>query len=144
MNAYKNVSYVGFVIFFFGIVLTVYGFSFLLKQQELEANSVSVKGTVVEMGTNGPMYVHPIVRFSTVEGEEITFRSEMDLSTDLNTYYVGQEVDVIYHKDDPYQAKINAFLENNFVQIYLGCFGLFLMLFLFPKYQLFQWLLYLG
>lgn len=128
MNAYKNVSFVGFVIFFFGIVLMVYGFSFLTAQNELEDNGVRVKGTVIELVNNGPMYVSPMVKFTTQEGEERMFKSEMDLNKDLNPYSIGQEVDVIYHKDNPSNAKIDAFLEANFAQIFLGCFGIFLML----------------
>ena len=128
MNAYRNASYVGFVIMIFGAIITVYGFSFLLNQQELEANAVRVKGTVIELSSNGPMYLAPVVKFKTNEGREITFRSELDLNKSLNPYSVGQEVNVIYHKDNPTKAKIDAFWEANFGQIFLGIFGLIVML----------------
>jgi len=128
MNAYKNASYVGFVIMIFGVIISVYGFSFLLKQNNLVANGITVKGKVVEMGTNGPMYVHPIVTFKTQEGEELTFKSELDLNMDITPYYVGKEVNVIYNKDNPQEAKIDNFLEANFAQIFLGVFGVFLVI----------------
>ncbi len=46
MNAYKNASYVGFVLCIFGIIIAIYGFSFLLKQNDLNDNAVIVKGTI--------------------------------------------------------------------------------------------------
>lgn len=129
MNAFKLASNVGFVIFAFGIAVAVYGFSFLLAQQDLEANAETVKGTIVEMVENGPMYLSPMVKFTTLDGKEITFKSDLDLNKDLTPYTVGQEVEVIYHKDNPYNAKINTFIENNFGQLFLGIFGVFLMIF---------------
>ena len=128
MNPYKNISYVGFVIMIFGLVVSAYGFSFLQTQNELEDNAVRVKGTVVDINEKA-IYRSPFVKFTTVEGKEIQFLSELEVNVDLFQYVVGQEVDVIYHEDDPYQAKIDAFWENNFAQIFLAGFGLFLLLF---------------
>jgi len=129
MNAFKLASNVGFVIFAFGVAVAIYGFSFLLEQNDLEANAEKVKGTVIEMVQNGPMYLSPMVRFTTLDGKEITFKSDLDLNKSLTPYFVGQEVDIIYHKDNPYNAKIDTFIENNFGQLFLGFFGVFLMIF---------------
>lgn len=129
MNAFKLASNVGFVIFAFGIAVAIYGFSFLMAQNDLEANSERVKGTVIELVPNGPMYISPMVRFTTLDGKEITYKSDLDLNKDLSPYTVGQEVDIIYHKDNPYNAKIDSFIENNFGQLFLGIFGVFLMIF---------------
>lgn len=129
MNAFKLASNVGFVIFAFGIAVAIYGFSFLMAQNDLETNAEKVKGTVIEMAQNGPMYLSPVVRFTTLEGKEITFKSDLDLNKDLTPYSVGQEVDIIYHKDNPSNAKIDTFIENNFGQLFLGIFGVFLMIF---------------
>lgn len=128
MNAYKNASFVGIVIFLAGIVITIYGFSFLLEQNDLQQNGIIVKGTVVDINKKD-FYRAPFVRFTTKDNQTITFLSKLDVNVDLFTYKIGQEVDVIYHKDDPNQAEINAFWERNVAQIYLGCLGIFLILF---------------
>lgn len=128
MNAYKTASYVGFVIFLFGIIIAIYGFSFLLKQNDLEANGVIVKGTIFEI-EHKAIYRSPWVRFKTLEGQEVVFKSELEQNVDIFPYVIGQEVAVIYHKDHPKQAKINAFWESNFEQIFLGIVGVFLLIF---------------
>ncbi len=128
MNAYKTASYVGFVIALIGLIVAVYGFSFLLKQNELDANGIAVKGTVFQIEEKA-IYRSPWVRFKTLEGKEYVFLSELEQSKDIFNYTIGQEVDVIYHKDDPKNAKINAFWERNFTQIFLGIVGVFMMLF---------------
>jgi len=128
MNAYKNASFVGIVIFIAGIIVTIYGFSFLLKQNELEANGIIVKGTVIDIAKKD-FYRSPVVQFKTKDNQTYTFRSELDVNKDLFTYAIGDKVDVIYHKDDPGNAKINAFWESNVAQMYLGILGVFLMIF---------------
>ena len=128
MNAYKNASFAGIVLFIAGIVITIYGFSFLLKQSDLETNGVIVKGTVIDIAKKD-FYRSPIVQYTTKDNQTYTFRSELDVNKDLFTYVIGQEVDVIYHKDDPGNAKIHAFWENNVAQMYLGILGVFLMIF---------------
>ena len=67
MNAYKTASYVGFIILIFGMIIAIYGFSFLLKQNDLEANGIIVKGTVFEI-EHKAIYRSPWVRFKTPEG----------------------------------------------------------------------------
>ncbi|MCP4442420.1 MAG: DUF3592 domain-containing protein [Aureispira sp.] len=136
MNAYKNVSYVGFVIFFFGVVVAIYGFSFLLTQQDLEANAVRVQGTVVDINKKA-IYRSPYVKFTTLDGQDITFLADLEVNVDFFDYTVGQTVDVIYHKDNPNKAKIDTFWQNNFEQVFLGGFGLFLMLFGFIMRRIF-------
>ncbi|MBN2535125.1 MAG: DUF3592 domain-containing protein [Spirochaetales bacterium] len=128
MNAYKNASFAGIVIFIGGIIITIYGFSFLLKQSNLESNGIIVKGTVIDIAEKD-FYRSPIVQFTTKENQTFTFRSELDVNQDLFHYVIGQEVDVIYHKDDPSNAKIHAFWEGNVAQLYLGILGIFLMVF---------------
>lgn len=127
MNAYKNVSYVGFVIMIFGIILCIYGFSFYQTQNDLETNGVRVKGEVVDIAENG-IYRSPIVKYNTEAGEEYTFRSEFEVNMDMFPYTLGQEVDVIYHQDNPSQAKIDALWEANFEQSFLGILGVVLII----------------
>jgi hypothetical protein len=137
MNPYKSISYVGFVIMALGTVVTVYGFSFLLTQQELESNAVRVKGTVYDINEKA-IYRSPFVKFNTLEGEEFQFLSELEVNVDFFDYTIGQEVDVIYHKDDPNQAKIDSFWQNNFAQVFLGALGVFVFLFGFFMRMIFS------
>lgn len=135
MNAYRNASYVGFVLSIFGTIIAIYGFSFLLQLQELDANGATAKGTVFQIDANA-IYRSPWVVFKTPDGKEYRFLSELEQNKDLFPYVIGQEVEVIYNKNNPREARINAFWERNFAQIFLGIFGVFLMLFgLFVRWQ---------
>ncbi len=49
MNAFKAASFVGIVLFLFGVVIAIYGFSFLLEDNELQRNGIKVKGKVVDI-----------------------------------------------------------------------------------------------
>ena len=127
MNAYKNASYVGFVIMFFGIIITLYGLSWLADDLDLEKNGINVKGKVIEINQKD-FYRSPFVRFKTQAGETVIFLSKLDVNVDLFQYKVGQTVEVIYHKDNPKNAEINAFWERNAAQLYLGILGPVLLL----------------
>ena len=127
MNAYKTVSFVGIVIFIFGIIISVYGFSFLAEDNELGDNGITVKGKVIDIAKKA-IYRSPVITFTTKEGKKYTFVSRMEINVDFFDYKVGQEVEVIYDKNDPKKAQVNAFLERNFPQLFLGIFGVFLML----------------
>lgn len=135
MNAYKIASNVGFVLSIFGIIIAVYGFSFLLELNQLDANGVVVKGTVFQIEEKA-IYRSPWVKFKTLEGKEYMFLSELEQNKDLFPYVIGQEVEVIYNKNNPREARINAFWERNFAQIFLGIFGVFLVFFgFFVRWQ---------
>jgi hypothetical protein len=129
MNAYKTASFVGIVIALFGVVIAIYGFRFLLERNDLQKNGVRVKGKVIEIAENGPMYRMPVVEFKTLEGKKSMFQSRLQINKSMFTYMVGQEVNVMYMKDNLKNAEIDAFWEQNFPQIFLGCFGVFLFLF---------------
>lgn len=135
MNAFKTASYVGFIIALFGIAVAVYGFRFLLERNDLQKNGVKVKGTVIQINQNGPMYRMPVVEYMTQDKKKVRFESRLQINHLMFTYVVGQQVDVLYHKDNPLnlgkekKAEIDAFWEQNMPQIFLGSFGLFLILF---------------
>jgi hypothetical protein len=128
MNAYKRVAFVGIVLFLFGVVIAIYGFSFLMEDNELSENGVVVTGKVIDINQKD-IYRSPFVEFTTLEGEKITFLSHLDVNVDLFQYQIGDEVEVIYNKNNPKHAQINAFWERNTAQLYLGFLGVFLMLF---------------
>jgi len=127
MSTFKRFSFVGIIIFIFGIIVAAYGFSFLAEDNELGENGVTVKGKVIEISEKA-IYRSPVVTYTTLEGQTYTFVSRMEVNVDFFDYKVGQEVEVIYDKTNPGNAQINAFLERNFPQLFLGIFGVFLML----------------
>lgn len=135
MNAFKTASYVGFVIALFGVAVAVYGFRFLLERNDLQKNGVKVKGKVIQINQNGPMYRMPVVEYMTQDKKKVRFESRLQINHLMFKYVVGQQVDVLYHKDNPQnlgkekKAEIDAFWEQNMPQIFLGSFGLFLVLF---------------
>ncbi|MBN1410251.1 MAG: DUF3592 domain-containing protein [Spirochaetales bacterium] len=128
MNAYKNASIVGIVLMLAGIGITIYGFSFISGENSLDENGVIVKGTVIDINKKD-IYRSPIVRFKTKDNRTFTFLSPLDVNVDFFGYEIGQEVEVIYNKDDPTDAKINAFWERNVAQIFLLILGCFLIAF---------------
>jgi hypothetical protein len=125
MNAYRTASYVGFVLTILGLAILVYAAYFLLALQDLDLNGIKVKGKVIDISQKA-IYRSPVVSFQTKEGQTRTFISDLDQNKDMFHYQIGQEVEVIYHKDNPNNARINNFWERNFGQIFLGIFGGFL------------------
>ena len=127
MNAFKRASFVGIVIFLIGIVIAIYGYSFLLEQNELQKNGIVVTGKVIDINKKA-IYRSPFIRFKTRENKTIIFLSKLEINHLFFKYHIGQEVKVIYNKNNPRQAEINAFWERYFAQIFVGSFGVFLML----------------
>lgn len=126
MSAYKRVSYVGIVLFILGGIVAAYGYTFWQKTQDLKKNGIRVKGTVYEIGSKA-IYRFPFVKFKTKEGEEVMFKSELEVNVDLFQYKVGQQVEVIYHKDNPKNARIDGFWEHNTAEMYLALLGAIVM-----------------
>ena len=60
MNAYRNASFIGIVLFIIGIVIAIYGFSFLTENTDLEKNGIRVKGKVVDINEKA-IYRSPFV-----------------------------------------------------------------------------------
>jgi len=127
MAGFKPFAFIGTVIFLMGIVVAVYGFSFLMSKNELQKNGIIVKGKVVDINKKA-IYRSPFVTFKTLDNKTITFLSKLEVNVDLFKYQVGQEVEVIYNKNNPKDAEINAFWEQNVAQLYLGGLGAVLML----------------
>ena len=127
MAGFKPFAFIGTVIFLMGIVVAVYGFSFLISKNELQKNGIIVKGKVVDINKKA-IYRSPFVTFKTLDNKTITFLSKLEVNVDLFKYQVGQEVEVIYNKNNPKEAEINAFWEQNVAQLYLGGLGAVLML----------------
>lgn len=74
--------------------------------------SVITTGKVVDISKKG-IYRSAIIRFKTKEGKVITFKSMLDVNVDIFKYKIGDDVEIIYHPDDPFNsASINTLLER--------------------------------
>ena len=127
MGATRPFKFIGVVICLFGIAITIYGVTFFLDKRDLEGKGIIVEGTVTDIHVDH-IYRSPIVAFQTLEGKNEVFLSELMVNVDLFNYEVGQKVEVIYHRDNPKNARIYSFWEMNFGHMFLGLFGGFLVL----------------
>ncbi|MEP6923117.1 MAG: DUF3592 domain-containing protein [Pyrinomonadaceae bacterium] len=103
--------FVGFVFFLIGLGLFANGIFSVFKIRRQVAGSVKATGTVVNfgrmMGKSGYLYC-PQVVFADATGQRIEFQSE--LGTQPPAYTVGQQVPVIYQKNNPRQAEIDSLM----------------------------------
>lgn len=129
MNAYKNASFAGIVILILGIIVSIYGFSWFLYQENLDENGLITTGIVVDINEKD-FYRSPIVTFTTQDSQEVSFLSKLDVNVDLFQYEIGQEVEVIYDPSDPQQtAEVNAYWERNTAHTWSGVVGVFMIIF---------------
>jgi|GEM_PF-891853 len=112
MNAYKNASYAGFVLYLIGIVLILYGWTNLSREMELNKKGLTAKGYVFDLNVVEP-YRQAWVKFKTDKGKTVRFLDKLFWSTVFNKYTVGQEVEVIYDPANPEKtATINEFFQR--------------------------------
>ena len=113
MNAYKNASYAGFVLYVIGIVLIIYGGTNLLKESELDKKGLKTKGQVFDLSKVEP-YRQAWVQFKTKEGNTVRFLDKLFWYHGFKAYSAGQEVEVIYDPANPEKtAVINEFFQRN-------------------------------
>lgn len=113
MNAYKNASYVGFVLYFFALVLFAYGFVNLSEKWNLDYKGEIVQGKIMNLMVIEP-YHRAEVTFTTKQGQTLHFVDVLYWNKDLDTYKKGDVVPVIYDPAAPQQsAMINGFFQRN-------------------------------
>lgn len=83
--------------------------------------SATAEGVVVHVERVDDVY-YPTVRFQTSDNKNIEFRS----STGSNppSHSVGDNAEVMYSSDDPYNARINTFFSLWFGALLTGVIGL--------------------
>lgn len=112
MNAYRNASYVGFVLYLIGIVLFLYGFYFLSIEKELDAKGIKTTGEVYALEITEP-YRQAWVVFKTEKGQTIRFLDKLFWNHSFEKYKKGQKVEVLYDPENPNQtAVINDFFQR--------------------------------
>jgi hypothetical protein len=97
---------------------------FYSSAKELIDNGVHTKGVVIELATsrskNSTTYA-PVVEFTDRSGEKITFTS--NVYSKPASYDVGENVEVLYPKNNPTDAEINSFGQLWFPTLLFGFLG---------------------
>jgi hypothetical protein len=129
------VSLVGIIFFLIGLGVSVSGIFSIFKVRRQVAESVKTTGTVIgfgkKMGKSGYIYC-PHAAFTDTQGRKIQFESEV--GSQPPAYVIGQQVQIIYEKNNPQKAEIDSFTSLWFVP---GCTSVFGLVFIFLGFVLF-------
>lgn len=113
MNAYRNASYVGFVLFLIGLVLVGYGIVNFKKEVKTDNIGLKATGKVFDFNVTVP-YSQAWVEFKTEKGKSVRFLDKLMWNTHFQKYKIGQQVEVVYEPADPEKtARINEFFQRN-------------------------------
>ena len=107
-----------------GVSMFCWAIEIVYSFNKLENEGIKTTGTIIEMASNGitrgSTSYSPVVRFTTKEGKEITFKS----GSGRNFRGVGAEVTVLYQPESPEEAQIGSFYERYITPSILGVMGL--------------------
>ena len=118
----------------FGAILLIVGWGWYGKTAEWTAAGGMVMGTVVEMkqhqstSDNGSNILYqPVIEFKTESGEVITYTDPT--STSSPRHQIGDQVEIVYDRNFPTNARENDFLSLHFPDvIVMGMGGFFLLM----------------
>lgn len=119
-----------------GIMLLVEAYQHWNKSYRLVSGYVSAPGEIIEVvphvavgsiGKSTSLHYFPDVKYTTVKGEEVIFRSQAISKADH--YRAGDTVEVLYDEADPQQAVINSFSALWVVALIFGTSGVLVILF---------------
>jgi hypothetical protein len=112
-------------IFLFGLTLTICGAVWGLKRWRLRRNGVRTVGVVVGLSRSGVVRpsITPIVEFKTDAGNVIRFHGSTGQRGN-SPYQQGQQVNVIYSRQYPWNAQIANFEQFWLGPVSIGFFGL--------------------
>jgi hypothetical protein len=107
-----------------GIGMCIASIHILIQQKQFIKQAVHASGTVIELvqkkSDDGYTYA-PKVIFTTENEEKIIFTSHT--SSNPPSFHKEEQVEVLYKKDTPAQAKINAFSTLYMIPLVLGSMG---------------------
>lgn len=113
MNAYKRVTFVGYVLFIASLVLLVYGLKNLLDERQLDQDGLITTGWVFEL-EDIPPYQRAWVKFESSTGDTVRFLDKLFWNKYFFKYKIGQELEVIYDPKNPIlSATINEYFQRN-------------------------------
>jgi len=127
------------LIFITGLLLFFFGAKFLFYTYKFKKNAVRTSGTVIEVktatGRTTSITYSPVLEFATPDGEKHIY----DVSRfNYTKYKVGDQIEIVYSKEDPKQVKVNNFY-NIFVPpivvLLLGTLCIAVALVIYFKYR---------
>ena len=122
----KNIFYfLSALILVIGIPFAVVSVFELKNTLNLLSNSHKTLGKIVgieeeRQRNRGSMY-SPVIKYKSVAGDEYVYSSTT--KTGYTSYKIGQEIELIYDKNNPQNARANSFLDIWLLTIILGVGG---------------------
>lgn len=112
-----------------GLLMMIGAWMLFQNDQKFAKEAASATGTVVESvyvkSRKGKGSYYPVVEFQTAEGKRMAFRS--DTGRGRPDYENGEQVSILYEKQNPANAKIAGFWELWGLSAVLAVFGLIFM-----------------
>lgn len=94
-----------------GLGIAYFGWTMRLDTLEFVDSAEIASGSVVEVesrrDSDGDTLFYPVFEFTTAEGEDIQFRSNS--GSNPPSHDQGEEVEIYYDPDQPYDARENSF-----------------------------------
>ncbi len=122
----KNIFYfLSALILVIGIPFAVVSIFELKNTLNLLSNSHKTLGKIVGIEeerrrNSGDMY-SPVIKYKSISGDEYVYHSST--KTGYTSYKIGQEIELIYDKNNPQNARVNSFLDIWFLTIIMGVGG---------------------
>jgi len=118
----------------FGAILLIIGWGWYSRTNDWAAAGGTAMGTVVDMKTHqstsdssSNIMYQPVIEFKTETGEVITYTDPT--STSSPRYQIGEQVEIIYNRNFPSDARENNFLSLHLPDaIVMGMGGFFLLM----------------
>ena len=121
----KTMRIISWVFPIVGVLLLVGALLLWNHSRQFVASAHTAQGTVVELiesrDSDGSTY-KPVVRFTAVDGREVTYTESF--SGNPPPYEVGETVEVLFNTDKPHKARIKGFMSLWLGSTILGGMGL--------------------
>ena len=120
------------IFYFLSALILVVGIPFAIvsvfefkNTLNLLSNSRKTFGRIIdieeEKRRNGGYMYSPVIKYKSVTGDEYIYDS--NTKTGYTSYKIGQEIELIYDKNNPQNARVNSFLDIWFLTIIMGVGG---------------------
>jgi hypothetical protein len=130
-------TFFSILLFSLGILFIILGARFLFNMYRFKKTALKATATVIDIksstGRNWNKTYSPVLSFKTTDGVTYIY----NVSAYYNTNYtIGQQIEVLYSKENPGNVKINSFRYIFMVPVVLlllGFFGVCISAWLFYK-----------
>jgi hypothetical protein len=117
----KTIAHVATTFLVVGLAMVAGTAYWVLHTGQLARGAQRAPGTVIELERSNSNTYHPVVRYRTAAGLDVTFRSSHGSSPP--SHAVGEAVEVLYDESDPSAARIRSFASLWLGPIIVGGIG---------------------